>query len=163
MCTPTTLDLWETLKLEDIFASMYIVKCDLIYKTDRQRGELQPATTKFSNGTLLFTILMIIILGPLLLFSTAAPGNSNNNVLSATISIALDGNTNIGQTNILDITATRNISQAGGTVFQDLSEKGLLQDDPKDTIQVIEMVPYADTVFLISQPSFGWTCCCPTR
>lgn len=81
--------LYETMKLEDIYASLYMIKGDLIYRREHKRGEPQWTSTKFFNGTLLFLALMLIICGPLLIFSTANPVSTTNLVERGQISVGI--------------------------------------------------------------------------
>eukprot|EP00466_Bigelowiella_natans_P001713 jgi/Bigna1/78536/fgenesh1_pg.55_\ len=100
-----SLDAWEAFTLEDIYANMYIVQCDLIYYRGFRRGqktELVPKSRgpwfalilvihylQFTQGVLLLLVLLLILFGPLLLFSTANPVTENNNVHTAVLSISI--------------------------------------------------------------------------
>lgn len=79
----------ETFKLEDIYANLYNIKGQLIWKREHRRGEPFDRITKFTNGTLLFIALLFVILVPLLLFSSANPVNVQNNVSSGTLTVSL--------------------------------------------------------------------------
>ena len=46
-CTPTTLKLFDWLKLEDISTSLYFVTCDRYGREGRQLGQRQPRYMKF--------------------------------------------------------------------------------------------------------------------
>ena len=46
-CTPTTLKLFDWLKLEDISTSLYFVTCDRYGREGRQLGDRQPRYMKF--------------------------------------------------------------------------------------------------------------------
>ena len=46
-CTPTTLKLFDWLKLEDISTSLYFVTCDRKAREGRQLGDRQPRYMKF--------------------------------------------------------------------------------------------------------------------
>lgn len=46
-CTPTTLKLFDWLKLEDITTSLYFVTCDRKAREGRQLGDRQPRYMKF--------------------------------------------------------------------------------------------------------------------
>ena len=46
-CTPTTLKLFDWLKLEDISTSLYFVACDRYGREGRQLGDRQPRYMKF--------------------------------------------------------------------------------------------------------------------
>eukprot|EP00479_Gromia_sphaerica_P009507 TRINITY_DN4025_c0_g1_i1.p1 TRINITY_DN4025_c0_g1~~TRINITY_DN4025_c0_g1_i1.p1 ORF type:complete len:134 (+),score=6.57 TRINITY_DN4025_c0_g1_i1:228-629(+) len=54
ICTKTALDLEETFKLEDIYATVYELKCDLLEWYEGVRGEIQSKKDKCTSGTLMF-------------------------------------------------------------------------------------------------------------
>ncbi|KAK9824077.1 hypothetical protein WJX72_007565 [[Myrmecia] bisecta] len=72
-CTPTTLTLFDWLKLEDINTSLFFVRCDRISREKRKLGEPQPRYIKFFQGTLLFLGLLLLLWVPLLIFSSGNP------------------------------------------------------------------------------------------
>ncbi|KAK6120115.1 hypothetical protein DH2020_046151 [Rehmannia glutinosa] len=50
-CTATSLTMYDWLKLEDINASLYLVKCDnVLNRSSHKQGEKQTKMTKFCNG-----------------------------------------------------------------------------------------------------------------
>lgn len=49
-CTPTTLKLFDWLKLEDISTSLYFVTCDRYSREGRQLGQRQPRYMKFCQA-----------------------------------------------------------------------------------------------------------------
>ncbi|KAI3449584.1 hypothetical protein Pfo_006249 [Paulownia fortunei] len=66
-CTTTSLTMYDWLKLEDINASLYLVKCDNVLNRARHKqGEKQTKMTKFCNGICLFFILICVIWAPML-------------------------------------------------------------------------------------------------
>ncbi|KAJ9547657.1 hypothetical protein OSB04_020200 [Centaurea solstitialis] len=66
-CTTTSLTMYDWLKLEDINASLYLVKCDsVLNRANHKQGEKQTRVTKFCNGICLFFILMCVIWAPML-------------------------------------------------------------------------------------------------
>lgn len=72
-CTPTTLTLFDWLKLEDINVSLFLVTVDRQNRDSRRRGERIPRYQKFLQGTLLFVGLLILLWVPLLVFSSGNP------------------------------------------------------------------------------------------
>lgn len=56
-----------SLQLEDINASLYVVKCDAVLNRSRHKqGDKQKKMTKFCNGICLFFILICVIWAPML-------------------------------------------------------------------------------------------------
>lgn len=72
-CTPTTLTLYDWLKLEDVNIGLYFAAVMRKAKSGRPLGAPQPRYLKFFQGTLLFSALLILIWVPLLVFSTGNP------------------------------------------------------------------------------------------
>lgn len=53
--------------MEDINASVYLVKCDnVLNRASHKQGEKQTTMTKFCNGICLFFVLMCVIWAPML-------------------------------------------------------------------------------------------------
>jgi hypothetical protein len=66
-CTTTSLTMYDWLKLEDIHASLFLVKCDVdLNRVRHQQGEKQSKMTKFCNGICLFFVLLCVIWAPML-------------------------------------------------------------------------------------------------
>lgn len=72
-CTPTTLTLYDWLKLEDINVSLYFAAVMRHARAGRPLGVRQPRYLKFFQGTLLFAALIVLLWVPLLLFSSGNP------------------------------------------------------------------------------------------
>ena len=60
-------------QLEDIYASLYLVRCDLSAREGRRVGDKQPPSAKFFQGVLLFALLLAVLWAPLLLYSSGNP------------------------------------------------------------------------------------------
>ncbi|XP_024966702.1 piezo-type mechanosensitive ion channel homolog isoform X2 [Cynara cardunculus var. scolymus] len=85
-CTTTSLTMYDWLKLEDINASLYLVKCDSdLNRANHKQGEKQTRVTKFCNGICLFFILMCVIWAPMLMYSSGNPTNIANPINDASI------------------------------------------------------------------------------
>ncbi|XP_057815209.2 piezo-type mechanosensitive ion channel homolog isoform X1 [Cryptomeria japonica] len=78
-CTTTSLTMYDWLKLEDIYASLYLVKCDIaLSRAKHCLGEKQSKTTKFCSGICLFLVLIFVIWAPMLMYSSGNPTNIAN-------------------------------------------------------------------------------------
>lgn len=89
-CTTTSLTMYDWLKLEDINASLFLVKCDAdLNHAGHQRGEKQTKTTKFCSGICLFFILICVIWAPMLMYSSGNPTNIANPIMDVTVQIDL--------------------------------------------------------------------------
>lgn len=90
--TSTALDLWKWLKFESIFDLLYITKCTMKGYVGRRLGEKTPKYTKFFVGGLSFFSILIIVFGPLVLFSSLNPTNKSNLVTGANIEVNMQYN-----------------------------------------------------------------------
>ncbi|XP_074563118.1 piezo-type mechanosensitive ion channel homolog isoform X1 [Curcuma longa] len=87
-CTYTSLTIYDWLKLEDIYASLFLVKCDADLNRARHRqGQRQSKMTKFCSGICLFFILICVIWAPMLIYSSGNPTNIANPVIDVSIQI----------------------------------------------------------------------------
>ncbi|XP_021280441.1 piezo-type mechanosensitive ion channel homolog isoform X2 [Herrania umbratica] len=72
------------LMLEDINASLYLVKCDAVLnRAKHKQGEKQTKMTKCCNGICLFFILLCVIWAPMLMYSSGNPTNMANPIKDA--------------------------------------------------------------------------------
>eukprot|EP01018_Ginkgo_biloba_P028454 Gb_34724 [translate_table: standard] len=87
-CTTTSLTMYDWLKLEDIYASLYLVKCDTnLSRAKHQLGQRQSKSTKFYNGICLFLFLICVIWAPMWMYSSGNPTNIANPVKDVSIQI----------------------------------------------------------------------------
>jgi hypothetical protein len=85
--TPTSLDLFKWLKFEAIYDLLFITHCNKKVEGKRKIGEVVGKFQKIIFGGLGFFILLIILLVPLILFSSLNPANVYNNVTDANIEV----------------------------------------------------------------------------
>ncbi|CAH9112479.1 unnamed protein product [Cuscuta europaea] len=107
-CTTTSLTMYDWLKLEDINASLYLVKCDAVLnRATHKQGGKQSKMTKFCNGICLFFILICVIWTPMLMYSSGNPTNIANPVNDA--SVQLDIKTDGGRLTLYQTTLCERI------------------------------------------------------
>ncbi|XWS31628.1 hypothetical protein CRYUN_Cryun23aG0092700 [Craigia yunnanensis] len=83
-CTTTSLTMYDWLKLEDINASLYLVKCDAVLnRAKHKQGEKQTKMIKCCNGICLLFILICVIWAPMLMYSSGNPTNIANPIKDA--------------------------------------------------------------------------------
>ncbi|GKC48793.1 piezo-type mechanosensitive ion channel, partial [Tanacetum coccineum] len=92
-CTTTSLTMYDWLKLEDINASLYLVKSDAVLnRADHRQGQKQRKVTKFCNGLCLFIILICVIWAPMLMYSSGNPTNIANPINDASVQFYIKTN-----------------------------------------------------------------------
>ena len=87
--TSTALDLWKWLKLEEIISLLYINKCISKGNMKRRVGTLTPNYMKLMMGGTTYFAIIILIFGPLILFSSLNPINIINSVNGVNLKIVL--------------------------------------------------------------------------
>ena len=86
--TQTTLDFFKWLKFESIYDKLFITHCTIKGQNQKKKvGDKVGWFEKSYIGIVGFILVMIIILGPLLLFSSLNPTNVLNNIDSVEIKV----------------------------------------------------------------------------
>lgn len=135
-CTTTTLTMYDWLKLEDINASLYLVKCDTVLnRAGHKQGEKQSRVTKFCNGICLFFILICVIWAPMLMYSSGNPTNIANPINDA--SIQFDIKTDGGRLMLYQTTLCAITPWAEFNSSDKLDPHGYLESYNENDIQVI--------------------------
>lgn len=147
-CTSTSLTMYDWLKLEDINASLYLVKCDnVLNRASHKPGEKQTKMTKFCNGICLFFILICVIWAPMLMYSSGNPTNIANPIRDA--SVQVDIKSTAGRLTLYQTTLCEKLKwdEIKGNV--DLDPQGFLTTYDKNDIQVICCQADASTLWLV--------------
>jgi hypothetical protein len=154
--TPTSLDLFKWIKFESIYQKLFVTHCNMKYENIRKVGEEMKWYNKVSLGGITFILVLVILLGPLLLFSNLNPTNKINNIKSSKIDLSLvfyfDGvfsNYSLFQNS--QASAIKNIDTE---IWKDLNlnETSETRNFPKDQIQFIQMSNISDTNWILAQP-----------
>lgn len=87
--SPTALDLFKWIKFESVYDLLFSTHCTMIQEKFRDIGEKIGIIEKLSFGCIGFSGLLILLLGPLFLFSTLNPSNTINSVTGAHIKMSL--------------------------------------------------------------------------
>ena len=87
--TSTALSLWQWLKLEEIISLLYLNKCYAKAKMGRRVGSTIQNYLKILMGGITNFIVIALIFGPLILFSSLNPINEVNNVSGMNLKIVL--------------------------------------------------------------------------
>jgi len=86
--TSTALDLFKWLKFESVYDILFITNCYMKVEDDRELSKNVGWIDKWI-GAGSFMILIVIFLGPLILFSGLNPTNVYNNVLGARTNVSI--------------------------------------------------------------------------
>ncbi|KAI3678969.1 hypothetical protein L6452_38273 [Arctium lappa] len=135
-CTTTSLTMYDWLKLEDINASLYLVKSDAVLnRADHRQGEKQKKVTKFCNGLCLFIVLICVIWAPMLMYSSGNPTNIANPINDASVQFHIK--TNGGRLMLYETTLCAITPWNVLRPFVDLDPSNYLDSYNVDDIQMI--------------------------
>ncbi|CAJ1960920.1 unnamed protein product [Sphenostylis stenocarpa] len=147
-CTTTSLTMHDWLKLEDIHASLFLVKCDVdLNRATHQQGQKQTKMTKFSNGICLFFVLLCVIWAPMLMYSSGNPTNIANPIKDA--SARVDIQTSSGRLTLFETTLCEKISWENLEARASLDPQGYLSAYNVEDIQLICCHSDASTLWLV--------------
>lgn len=85
----TSLDLFQWFKLEDIHLLLYKAKLQSVDRQEVKPGDPVAPVLKFGMGWCALIILLLLIFGPLVLFSSLNPASTLNPVANMEFSIGL--------------------------------------------------------------------------
>ncbi|KAJ4892562.1 Piezo-type mechanosensitive ion channel-like protein [Raphanus sativus] len=147
-CTATSLTMYDWLKLEDVNASLYLVKCDTVLnRATHKHGERQTKMTKCCNGICLFFILLCVIWAPMLMYSSGNPTNIANPIKDA--SVQIDIKTVGGKLTLFQTTLCKRISGDNIDLGLDLGSQSFLPTYNKNDIQLICCQADASVLWLV--------------
>ncbi|KAK2457295.1 piezo-type mechanosensitive ion channel protein [Trifolium repens] len=147
-CTTTSLTMYDWLKLEDINASLYLVKCDsVLNRATHKQGDKQTKMTKCCNGICLFFVLICVIWAPMLMYSSGNPTNIANPIKDA--SFQIDIKTVSGRLNLYQTTLCERIQWDSLNSDVNVDPDGYLSAYNTNDIQLICCQADASTLWLV--------------
>ncbi|RDY14846.1 Piezo-type mechanosensitive ion channel-like protein, partial [Mucuna pruriens] len=147
-CTTTSLTMYDWLKLEDIHASLFLVKCNVDFdRASHKQGQKQTKTTKFCNGICLFFVLICVIWAPMLMYSSGNPTNIANPIKDA--SARVDIKTSSGRLTLFETTLCEKISWEKLEARTSLDPQGYLSAYNEEDIQLICCQSDASKLWLV--------------
>ena len=87
--TSTCLDLFQWNKFESVYDIVYTTNCAMTGINNKPVGHPVKKGSKISMGGVLTFVLILLLVGPLLLFSTLNPTNELNNLTNADLTVEL--------------------------------------------------------------------------
>lgn len=162
--TRTSLDLFQWFKMEDAYANLYEVKCDMDIRKKRKNGEDRWWFEKVSWGFCFFFFLMFILILPMILFSSFNPNLVENKVLSGKFSINLelknpDNNVSLYSLTLFEVNNLKfnNITHKDQNQYNYLKNFLISQvDDVEERkIQKVKVVNFSQLDWIISPPTIN--------
>ena len=74
----SSLDVFKWFKIEAIHVHLYFAKLESLGIKERKVGDKIPKCSKFLIGVLLILFIMILLFGPMIIFSTINPSKQQN-------------------------------------------------------------------------------------
>lgn len=129
--TKTALDLFQWIKFEIIFSTLFTARCKWIVRQTHIVGNPIKLVMKITQGGIAIIGLIGIIFGPLLIFSTLNPLLETNPVIGTSVTIGLQIDDNYYS--IFSASHVSNIGQADANITEGQS---VLQGIDMSTLQV---------------------------
>lgn len=150
--TKTTLSFYEWLKLEDVYAQLFLVKCRVTsdHGWERNVGDKQPWYMKLLVGALLFGALVLIIWFPLLALMQGSPGSSLNPIVAADVKIAFQA-----YGSAIYVSLAQNITSDINTdTFNQIRlRNSWISPEDQKLMQIIQFTDFSDELWSISPPA----------
>ncbi|XP_036328319.1 piezo-type mechanosensitive ion channel component isoform X2 [Rhagoletis pomonella] len=157
VCTDSTMTLFDWLKMEDIFADIYFIKCSRQMETDFPaiRATKKPILTKLLMGGLFIIAIVIALWGPLCIFALGNAVGQSNIPLQVSISIRIGSYAPIYQTNTRDNIIAFDESMYGdmkGAYVKDRAAITFLSSYDATDIAAIKLPGNSPSLWNISPP-----------
>ena len=157
--TTTALDLWKWLKLEEIISLLFINKCYTKSYLGRRVGTKIPLFQKLLLGASTFFGVLIIVFGPIFLFSSLNPTNEVKPVIGVNLKVILQIPSNdIANQQIYDL-SLMDLHNAQIKVFTSDSEySNFIKKEENDVKSYISAFKYqqAQRVIVFGYSETNW-------
>ena len=156
--TPTALDISQWIKFENLYAQLYINKCNSMNYQQRVRGSPIGSVQRLGMGCCLLVVILGIILAPLILFSSLNPIVESNKVKSMSVQIGIT----VDQSyyNLYSASRVSDIHDITDSEWNKLNFNSVNGVDitDKDITQVVTMPTASDSLWNIAPPSYLQLC-----
>jgi hypothetical protein len=158
-CTPTCLDLFKWLKFESVYDLLFLTHCAKKKEITVPIGKNISIFNKLLMGGSGFVVLLAILLGPLLIFSTLNPTNVVNNVTGASVELSICfqqgqrvfNNFTLFKNDFVD--SIQDITQEPETwSLYGYANSSKTKNFPTSQVQIIRMSNTSDTIWDIAGP-----------
>lgn len=158
--TTTSLDLFKWIKFEQVYDLLFITHCTMKSDHKKKVGSSISIIEKLFIGFLSFFILIVILIGPLLLFSNLNPITEFSNPIGANVNLQICFNINerysnftIYKTNLpKDISImTKNVYDTNNYGISTLTKNFLMNE-----INVVSMFQTSDTNWDLTEPKIKY-------
>jgi len=154
--TTTSLDLFQWLKLEELHQVLFETKVSSDYKFQRKLGEKIDPFEKFYLGFCGIFLIILLVLGPMMLFSTYNPVGRENYVVGATINVGFEfGGNFFGIFKNSHVSAIKRLEEIKDFDISDFKKQPGSRDVDIAKIQYMTMAPFSEQLWSIAQPNYN--------
>eukprot|EP01017_Pseudomicrothorax_dubius_P048531 TRINITY_DN8846_c0_g1_i1.p1 TRINITY_DN8846_c0_g1~~TRINITY_DN8846_c0_g1_i1.p1 ORF type:complete len:403 (+),score=43.25 TRINITY_DN8846_c0_g1_i1:146-1354(+) len=152
--TPTALDIMQWFKFDDIHTQMYLAKYNSSRFFVHRLGDAVTFVMKFGIGCCGLVVLVLLILGPLLLFSTFNPFTNFNPVREASVDLGfvLNNSTFFSAYRNAFVSKVESVAE-NGTFWDLYGRLEPLRTVERSSVQNLTMPNVSDSIWLISPPN----------
>ncbi|KAL0231854.1 hypothetical protein GEMRC1_011258 [Eukaryota sp. GEM-RC1] len=151
--TTTSLEFNYWQRVEDIYSSLFLIKCRRVKnaKLGRQLGDPQPFMDKLLQGFLLFFGLILILVIPLILFSSANPVSKANPVTQGSIDVSINN-----YLPIFSLHELQSVATVSSSVYNELRRNFSIFDDAdNEDIRKLTFFTSSDSIWTITPPALN--------
>ncbi len=159
----TSLDVFMWLQMDDLYATLAIVKFNMSYRV-RDKETLsgknrQPFLWKFVFGWLIFILILLILLGPIFLFSPLNPATKPNPLVQASVSVSLSAGTKMSNelkytlfqsSNHTNVTSPVTSSSVSTCVGKHSDKTKLRKVNETGQMQLVMLPTYSDELWSVT-------------
>jgi len=142
--TTTSLDVFQWFKFDEIHANVYLSK--YIYYTYSSLGKAVSGITKFLFSSIGLFVIILLIVGPMIVFSSLNPIAQDNKITGASISFGIYANQRINTFELFSTSQIVSLEDINSTRFvnESLNRVDDIKTASLGSIQIVEMQKYPD-------------------
>jgi hypothetical protein len=157
--TPTMLKMNQWIQLEDMCHEIYSVgndRLDTTYinesKKDIKRDPF-PRWYKYAMGSCSFFIVALVLLFPLVVYSSLSPALEANGVTTITATLSIPGAPPLYKTSESIVVSDTKLNSTVTKLIERTRPSLVATGLTIDTVQMLQLTPYSNTLFAISPPA----------
>jgi len=157
--TTTSLDLFQWLKLEEVYCELFSNKVSSEKRFKRRLGERIDKVSKFSIGCLGILGFILLVMGPMLLFSTYNPIGKDNFVIGAKVDVGFKFGNNYfniySNSHVSTIQPVQDLQIPDKrSLTQDLVSQTAVRGVDYNKIQYVTMASFSEQLWNIARPNY---------
>ena len=155
------------MRVDDIASNLFTVKCTMLARENFDSvysgAKEMPFIYKFLQGHLCLIFLLLVILGPLITFSSLNPALGINPVVACSVDVVLQSANgsytfdlfHTDQVSMLHSLTPQQFDKVAPTLRSASENQLILTDDWSDSVQQIQFLPFGDSIWEITPPGYA--------